>query len=55
MIDLKQYGYSETEPGCAVLAALDDGSLSSEHWERYLAQKRENNRKKVEASENEPI
>jgi len=32
----------KTEPGCAVLAALADGSLSSEHWERYLAQKREN-------------
>ena len=32
----------QTEPGCAVLAALDDGSLSREQWERYLAQKREN-------------
>lgn len=31
-----------TEPGCAVLAALADGSLPHEHWERYLAQKREN-------------
>jgi ribosome biogenesis GTPase len=31
----------QTEPGCAVLAALADGSLSGEHWERYLAQKRE--------------
>jgi ribosome biogenesis GTPase len=34
--------HHKTEPGCAVLAALSDGSLSSEHWERYLAQKREN-------------
>lgn len=32
----------QTEPGCAVLAALEDGSLSAERWERYLAQKREN-------------
>lgn len=32
----------QTEPGCAVLAALADGSLSREHWERYLAQIREN-------------
>jgi len=30
------------EPGCAVLAAIADGSLSHKHWERYLAQKREN-------------
>ena len=34
--------HHKTEPGCAVLAALTDGSLSREHWERYLAQKREN-------------
>ncbi|TVX93297.1 ribosome small subunit-dependent GTPase A [Paenibacillus agilis] len=32
----------QTEPGCAVLAALTDGSLAPEHWERYLVQKREN-------------
>ena len=32
----------KTEPGCAVLAALADGSLPREHWERYLAQKQEN-------------
>ncbi|MCL2034340.1 MAG: ribosome small subunit-dependent GTPase A [Oscillospiraceae bacterium] len=32
----------QTEPGCAVLAALADGSLPREHWERYLVQKREN-------------
>jgi ribosome biogenesis GTPase len=32
----------KTEPGCAVLAALADGSLNSERWERYLAQTREN-------------
>ncbi|MCL2866201.1 MAG: ribosome small subunit-dependent GTPase A [Clostridia bacterium] len=31
-----------TEPGCAVLTALADGSLSSERWEGYLALKREN-------------
>ncbi|MCL2055610.1 MAG: ribosome small subunit-dependent GTPase A [Oscillospiraceae bacterium] len=31
-----------TEPDCAVLAALADRSLPREHWERYLAQKREN-------------
>jgi ribosome biogenesis GTPase len=31
-----------TEPGCAVLSALSDGSLPHEHWERYLAQRREN-------------
>jgi ribosome biogenesis GTPase / thiamine phosphate phosphatase len=32
----------QTEPGCAVLAALADESLAPEHWERYLVQKREN-------------
>ncbi|GIN72143.1 ribosome small subunit-dependent GTPase [Bacillus sp. J14TS2] len=32
----------QTEPGCAVLAALADGSLASDHWEHYQAQKREN-------------
>jgi ribosome biogenesis GTPase len=32
----------QAEPGCAVLAALADGSLPHEHWQRYLAQKREN-------------
>lgn len=32
----------KTEPGCAVLAALAEGSLQQEHWESYLAQKREN-------------
>ena len=31
-----------TEPGCAVLAALANGTLTQERWERYLAQKREN-------------
>jgi len=31
-----------TEPGCAVLAVLSNGSLTHERWERYLAQKREN-------------
>ena len=32
----------KTEPGCAVLAALADGSLPPERWERYCAQKQEN-------------
>jgi ribosome biogenesis GTPase len=32
----------QAEPGCAVLSALDDGSLSREQWESYHAQKREN-------------
>ena len=32
----------KAEPGCAVLAALADGSLPRERWDRYLAQKREN-------------
>jgi ribosome biogenesis GTPase len=31
----------ETEPGCAVKAAIQDGTLSKEQWERYLSQKRE--------------
>jgi ribosome biogenesis GTPase len=34
--------HHKTEPGCAVLAALEDGSLPREQWERYLEQKREN-------------
>jgi ribosome biogenesis GTPase len=33
--------HHNTEPGCAVLAALEDGSLQQDHWERYLTQKRE--------------
>ena len=32
----------KTEPGCAVLAALAEGSLPRERWERYVAYKREN-------------
>jgi len=32
---------SRAPPGCAVLAALADGSLPRERWDRYLAQKRE--------------
>jgi ribosome biogenesis GTPase len=32
----------QTEPGCAILAALADGSLPRERWEQYLAQKQEN-------------
>ncbi|MDR2855102.1 MAG: ribosome small subunit-dependent GTPase A [Methanomicrobiales archaeon] len=31
-----------TEPSCAVLSALADGTLPREHWERYLSQIREN-------------
>jgi len=31
-----------TEPGCAVLTALSDGTLPRERWDRYNAQKREN-------------
>jgi ribosome biogenesis GTPase len=31
----------ETEPGCAVLAALEDGSLSPRQWKNYRAQVRE--------------
>jgi len=31
----------ETEPGCAVLSALADGSLPRKQWERYLSQKKE--------------
>ncbi len=32
----------QAEPGCAVLAALVDGSLSRERWEHYVAQQHEN-------------
>ena len=32
----------QNEPGCAVTAALADGSLPRAEWERYLEQKREN-------------
>ena len=31
----------QTEPKCAIRAALNDGSLSSEHWKRYQSMKRE--------------
>lgn len=31
----------ETEPGCAIKAALEDGSLSAEKYKSYLAQQRE--------------
>jgi len=33
----------QTEPGCAVTAALNDGSLSPEQWKQYQAQRKENN------------
>ncbi|OBR65633.1 ribosome small subunit-dependent GTPase A [Paenibacillus oryzae] len=32
----------QSEPGCAILAALAKGSLSHERWERYLSQQNEN-------------
>ncbi|MDR0293398.1 MAG: ribosome small subunit-dependent GTPase A [Oscillospiraceae bacterium] len=32
----------QTEPGCAVLAALEDGTLRRKRWEQYLAQRKEN-------------
>ncbi|MCM3338392.1 ribosome small subunit-dependent GTPase A [Paenibacillus sp. MER TA 81-3] len=32
----------QAEPGCAVLAALVDGSLPRERWEHYVAQQHEN-------------
>jgi ribosome biogenesis GTPase len=32
----------KTEPGCAVVAALNDGSLPREHWEQYVVQRQEN-------------
>jgi ribosome biogenesis GTPase len=32
----------QSEPGCAVTAALKEGSLPRERWESYLAQRREN-------------
>ena len=31
----------ETEPGCAILAALESGDLPRERWERYRALERE--------------
>lgn len=31
-----------TEPGCAVIASLNDGSLSQERWQKYLEQRKEN-------------
>ncbi|MCL2265371.1 MAG: ribosome small subunit-dependent GTPase A [Treponema sp.] len=33
----------QSEPGCAVLAALEDGSLSEQKWKNYQAQHKENN------------
>jgi len=30
-----------SEPGCAIRAALEDGSLPEKQWERYMAQKKE--------------
>lgn len=32
----------QTEPGCAVLTAIADGSLQLERWEQYVAQQHEN-------------
>jgi len=31
-----------SEPGCAILASLEDGTLSNGQWDRYIAQMREN-------------
>jgi len=31
----------KTEPGCAVMAAIEDGSLTRKEWERYMTQKKE--------------
>jgi ribosome biogenesis GTPase len=31
----------ESEPGCAIHAALDNGALSAAQWETYLTQKQE--------------
>ena len=31
----------KSEPGCAVMAAIEDGSLTRKEWERYMAQKKE--------------
>lgn len=43
---IKQCRFSDcrhkTEPGCAIIEALNDGSLSQERWELYNAQVREN-------------
>jgi len=33
----------QSEPGCAVLAALEEGSLSEAQWKNYQAQNKENN------------
>jgi ribosome biogenesis GTPase len=42
---VKQCRFSDcrhtNEPGCAVLEALRNGTLSRESWERYVTQKRE--------------
>ena len=32
----------KTEPGCAIRAAIIDGTLPQERWDRYQAQAREN-------------
>ncbi|WP_042473286.1 ribosome small subunit-dependent GTPase A [Bacillus ndiopicus] len=34
--------HHQTEPGCAILAALADGSLPLERWKQYVAQQHEN-------------
>ncbi|QGG52092.1 ribosome small subunit-dependent GTPase A [Lysinibacillus pakistanensis] len=43
----------QTEPGCAVLAALADGSLPLERWKQYIAQQHEN--KYVQSKTSYPI
>jgi ribosome biogenesis GTPase len=43
----------ETEPGCAVRAALQDGTLSRDRWERYRALERELSELSVRLAERE--
>ena len=31
----------DTEPGCAIKAALESGSISADRWQNYLKMKRE--------------
>jgi len=31
----------KSEPGCAVIAAIEDGTLERKEWERYMTQKKE--------------
>ncbi|MCL2240780.1 MAG: ribosome small subunit-dependent GTPase A [Defluviitaleaceae bacterium] len=40
----------QSEPGCAIQAALSDGALPRHRWEQYLSQKREDRRLDKKAS-----